>query len=109
MKPLWSLVLILLPASLLAAEPNGIDSYDRAGHPQCQRRLAMPSNTARYWGDYVGGGALLGGEPRCAHEGTWGWDYSGGIPIKRIWLDWSHQRYQAGGGKYKTDAPTLWR
>lgn len=108
MKPLLSISLILLLTdTLYAAEPKCVDPYDRAGHPHCQHFFAKPSSTPHYSGGYVGGGAVWRGNPRCESEGTWGWDYSGVLPIKHIWLDWSHQRYQAGGGKYHTDGPRL--
>lgn len=77
--------------------------FERAGKPFCVHRFAAYSTNAKYAGGYVGGGTVLRGEARCPDEGTWGLDYMGLIPIKRIWLDWSHHRHQAGGGSYRTD------
>jgi hypothetical protein len=81
----------------------------RAGCPQCVSRLAIPSNSPRDGGYYVGGGLPVRGEGRCSqHEGTWGWDYVGLLFTKRIALNWSHgSRYQGGAGAYKTDGPKL--
>ena len=65
---------------------------------------AKPSDTGRYVGYYVGGGAAWRGEPRALNEGTWGWDYKGFALPKRIDLQWTHgRRYQGGTGAYKTD------
>lgn len=80
-----------------------VDHDARAGYPQSVGRWAKPSNTPKYSGGFVGGGAILSGDGRRRDEGTWGWDYSGVIPVKRIWLGWSHHWRQAGGGKYDTD------
>jgi hypothetical protein len=80
--------------------------WERAGCPQNVRPHALPSNTRYYWGWWVGGGTALGGGPPGVHEGTWGWDYEGVVP-KRVWLNWSHRRYQGGTGAYKTDGPKL--
>jgi hypothetical protein len=67
---------------------------------------AQPSNTMRYDGYYVGGGAPFCGEPRYFWEGTWGWDYIGCFPPRRVRLNWWHgRRYQGGTGSYKTDGP----
>jgi len=81
----------------------------RAGHPECISPLAIPSNTCRYGGYYVGGGLPVRGENRCAaHEGTWGWDYVGILFPKKIALNWGHGlRDQGGTGAYKTDGPKL--
>jgi hypothetical protein len=89
-------MVIALVSTALAGEAR------RAGCPQCVHRFAQPSNTPKYSGGYVGGGAILPGEGRLPSEGTWGWDYSGLIS-KRIWLGWSHRHYETGGGKYDTD------
>ncbi len=75
----------------------------RAGCPQVVSRIARPSNTPYYDGYYVGGGAAVHGQPRCASEGTWGWDYFGVVP-KRVVLNWWHGAHaQGGGGSYATD------
>jgi hypothetical protein len=79
-----------------------IDHHERAGCPTCIRHFAIPSNTYKYSGGIVGGGAPLWGDLPYCDEGTWGWDYTGVIP-KHVWLGWSHKKYQAGGGKYDTD------
>ncbi len=75
----------------------------RAGCPQIVSRYALPTNTSNYDGYYVGGGAALHGQPRCANEGTWGWDYLGLFP-KCVVLDWWHGAHaQGGGASYATD------
>jgi hypothetical protein len=69
---------------------------------------AVPGRTHAYDGYYVGGGAVVCGQPRCANEGTWGWDYEGCLFRRRVWLQWNHgKRYQGGQGAYKTDGPPL--
>lgn len=84
------------------------NQWARAGCPQNIRPHARPSNGPHFWGWWVGGGTAFGGEGPCEDEGTWGWDYEGGIIPKRIWLGWSHgRRYQGGTGAYKTDGPKL--
>jgi hypothetical protein len=83
-------------------------TLDRAGCPQLIGRWAAPAITERYCGGYIGGGTSYhhGGEPRCANEGTWGWDYVGGHLPRRVFLFWSHgRRYQGGTGYYQTEAP----
>ena len=96
---------ILLSASYAAAgecEDCCIDHHARAGHPKCVHSLAIPSNTPRYCGGLIGGGAAFGGGDPYVDEGTWGWDYTGFF-TKRVFLNWSHKHYEAGGGKYDTD------
>ena len=82
--------------------------FCRAGSPQTVAWYAQPSFTPRETGCYVGGGAALHGEPRLISEGTWGWDYTGVLNNKRVWLNWWHgQRAQGSGGGYRTDGPRL--
>ena len=95
-----------LPAMARAAEPC---DQCRAGCPHTVHRWAKPSNTPKYSGGWVGGGSLLPADGPCPDEGTWGWDYAGLVPLKRIWLHWSHQHHQGGGGKYATDHEPLRR
>jgi hypothetical protein len=92
-----------------ANEDGGACGMCRAGHPRHVHRWAMPSNTRRDGGYYVGGGLPVRGDARCAqHEGTWGWDYAGLLYTKRVALNWSHgSRHQGGTGAYKTDGPKL--
>jgi hypothetical protein len=79
----------------------------REGCPLCVACYALPSNTPRDTGYYVGGGAAFFGQRRCSDEGTWGWDYAGIVP-KQIALNWWHgRRYQGGTGSYRTDGPRL--
>jgi hypothetical protein len=99
MLRLAAVLLVLCSSATASAE----DHWQRAYKPTCVHRFAKPSNTSKYSGGIVGGGSALRGEGPYSDEGTWGWDYSGMLPIKRIWLDWSHQHPQAGGGKYDTD------
>ncbi len=71
-------------------------------------RWAVPSDTGRYAGYYVGGGSPFHGDPRGPGEGVWGWDYSGACVWPRIALWWNHGRlYQGGTGAYRTDGPRL--
>jgi hypothetical protein len=79
--------------------------FARAGCPQTLRSHATGPNP-NFWGYWVGGGTAFGGGPPCEHEGTWGWDFEG-WPTRRVWLNWSHGRYQGGTGAYKTDGPKL--
>jgi hypothetical protein len=83
------------------------DAHCRAGWPECLRTRALPSDTGRYCGYSVGGGAVMHGEGRYLDEGTWGWDYMGLCFRKRVALDWWHGRYQGGAGQYKTDGPKI--
>ena len=84
------------------------DAHCRAGWPECIRTRAIPSDTGRYCGYWVGGGAACFGEEHYLDEGTWGWDYMGFCFRKRVALDWWHGRYQGGVGQYQTDGPKLW-
>ena len=69
---------------------------------------AVPSESPRFSGGYIGGGAVLFGDSRARHEGTWGWDYDGALLPKRIWLNWLHgRRRQDGGGQYEPDGPKI--
>jgi hypothetical protein len=106
--------LILLACAKLARgqelPPEDPADYVRAGHPQAISPLARPSNNHRYFGYYVGGGALSWrhGDLPTLDEGTWGWDYRGGLLKRRVNLLWWHgRRYQGGSGAYKTDGPHL--
>ena len=73
----------------------------------CGSKCAVPSDTGRYVGYYVGGGVATAwhGGPRCQNEGTWGWDYAGfGLLPHRVALLWSHgKKLQGGTGAYATD------
>lgn len=80
------------------------ESCERCERCEVPARIAIPSDTGRYGGGYVGGGGHWLGCDRCPLDGTWGWDYEGLLVKKRIWLSWLHgRRHQGGGGKYKTD------
>lgn len=80
----------------------------RAGNPQCISRHAAPSVTPSYSGYTVGGGSVFCGGPRCAEEGTWGWDYMGGHVPRHVFQRWTHgRRYQGGTGAYKVDGPEV--
>ncbi|MCH8922164.1 MAG: hypothetical protein IIA67_03315 [Planctomycetes bacterium] len=89
-----------------ADPPKQGSGWHRAGHSDRVAWWARPSNNHRYDGYYVGGGAAYRGDARRTHEGTWGWDYSGGWFGRRIALDWWHgRRVQGGSGAYKSDGP----
>ncbi|MEQ9379575.1 MAG: hypothetical protein RJP95_01840 [Pirellulales bacterium] len=93
---------------LIKTDRPNENPWKRSGHPQRISWLARPSNTPKYYGDYVGGGTAIGGDPRTLQEGTWGWDYDGYVFPARIWLQWSHgRRYQGGTGAYKTEGPHI--
>ena len=84
--------------------------FARAGCPQCQRKITIPSNTRFYGGYYVGGGTPTRGAGRYPEDGTWGWDYSGILFPKRIALNWTAKgHFQGSTGAYKTDGPKLRR
>ena len=105
-----------LAGTISAQAPSEIGPAESC--PQCRQCekgcaqsiawYAQPSNTPRYTGYYVGGGATFKGEPRFVDEGTWGWDYSGAVIRRHVLLDWWHgQRAQGGIGSYRTDGPRL--
>jgi len=99
----------------LAAPPDRVhqppaaqaDRLHRAGRPEVVAWYAIPSVNRHYSAGYVGGGAVLRGEPRCPDEGTWGLDYSGILFPKQIWLRWWRGRHDQDGGSYTTDGPRL--
>jgi len=101
--------LALVAASPIAnADPP--DDQNRAGLPQEISRFAKPSDTGRYSGGMVGGGSvrLRKADGPLPDEGTWGWDYTGGIFRRRVFLNWWHgRRYQGRTGAYQTDGPHL--
>ncbi len=104
---LWCLVGFCAAAGLgMAAQPC---------EPACPlgiARWAVPSDTGRYVGYYVGGGCAryLRANPPGPDDGTWGWDYQGGFFRRNVILGWWHgRRYQGGTGAYKTDGPILHR
>src|SRR5262245_14411745 len=106
------IALAALGASAWAAPPDSYDEHRRAGFPQETSRLAHPSDTGRYTGYTVGGGALRlrRAEAPYPHEGTWGWDYVGGPFKRRVILGWWHgRRNQGGPGAYRTDGPRILR
>lgn len=43
------------------------------------------------------------------NQGTWGWDETGGLHLRRrVILGWSQgRRYQGGTGAYRTDGPVI--
>jgi hypothetical protein len=84
--------------------------HHRAGYPQETHHWAKPSDTGRYTGYLVGGGAVVSrrGDGPLPHEGTWGWDYVGGLLKRRVVPGWWHgRRYQGGTGRYSPEGPTL--
>ena len=104
--PLVALVGLVLLAGLVDAA----DDHDRAGRLLETSPWAHPSDTGRYVGYQVGGGAVVGRRSHApaSHEGTWGWDYAGGLVKRRIIPGWWHgRRYQGGTGAYRAEGPTL--
>jgi hypothetical protein len=89
--------------------PDPDHTFHRAGYPNIISKWARPTDTGKYCGYYVGGGAAFRGEPRYPCEGTWGWDYCGWHRLPhRVMLCWWHGRkYQGGSGAYKTDGPVF--
>jgi hypothetical protein len=84
------------------------EGHRRAGYPLEVHALAVPSDTGHYVGYYVGGGAPIFGQKRCADEGTWGWDYCGFVLPKRVRLRWWHGLCEQGGiGAYRTTGINL--
>lgn len=84
--------------------------HQRAGNPLETSRWAVPSDNGGHVGYYVGGGCPhpRKAEGPTAEEGTWGWDYQGWFPLRRVALGWWHgRRYQGGTGAYQTDGPKL--
>jgi hypothetical protein len=101
-------VWLLACAAGCKATCGDADSFERAGYPNEVAPWAKPSDTGRYVGYEVGGGAphLSRGEPPLPDDGTWGWDYQGLCLPSRIILDWWHGRKcQGGTGAYETDGP----
>lgn len=95
--------------TVAADPPDSAAEQRRTGFPQEISRWAKPSDTGRYIGYTVGGGARpRKGDPPLAQEGTWGWDYTGGLLQRRVILGWWHgRRYQGGSGAYGTDGPKV--
>jgi len=80
----------------------------RAGQPQRERRLSLPTYTPAYDAGWVGGGASFRGDSPRINEGVWGRDYVGLIYPRIVWPHWLHGRRQQGGtGAYKSDGPRL--
>ena len=93
-----------------ADPPDSWKEQRRAGFPLETSHFAQPSDTGRYTGGIVGGGAinLRKSDPPLLHEGTWGWDYTGGLLQRRVLLGWWHGRhYQGGTGAYPSDGPRI--
>ena len=88
-------------------KPRSIPHTDEAaGYPRSLAGHIEPSVTPGGIGYYVGGGVAWGhGENRGRHDGTWGWDETGGWRHRRRGiLGWSGGRkYQGGTGAYRTD------
>ena len=108
-------IMLIGIAALASIERASADPGDaagdqrRAGYAPEVSRFAKPSDTGRYTGYLVGGGARRRqGDQPLAHEGAWGWDYSGGLLQRRVILGWWHgRRYQGGPGAYPTDGPKV--
>jgi hypothetical protein len=107
---LAALAMLTLGAAAGTDPADSWEEHRRAGFPQETSRRARPSDTGRYTGYTVGGGSvrLRKGDPPLPHEGTWGWDYVGGVFKRRVILNWWHgRRYQGGPGAYQTDGPKI--
>lgn len=78
----------------------------RAGYASKVAWWARPSESSAFAAYRVGGGQLAGGSGPSGDQGTWGWDYRGGLFPRRTILNWSNgPRYQGGTGAYRTDGP----
>lgn len=105
--------LLLLPVSILSVlgwTASAQESMPVLDHPPEVHKWAIPSINHKYFGYWVGGGALSRkrGDMPAVDEGTWGWDFKGGLIRRRVDLLWWHgRRYQGGTGAYKTDGPRL--
>jgi hypothetical protein len=82
-----------------------VDAHQRAGYPQTVAWYAKCTYVPhKNRASFIGGGAALFGEGRCADEGVWGVDYKGCLIPQRVWLQWTHgRRCQGGTGQYQTD------
>jgi hypothetical protein len=108
----FELSMITLAAVTAIASADPPDEQHRAGFPNEVSRFAQPSDTGRYTGGAIGGGALRlrKSDGPLPNEGTWGWDYTGGVFQRRVFLGWWHgRRYQGGSGAYQTDGPRVLR
>jgi hypothetical protein len=107
----WWGVLVACGLAGCAALPGRCGPEDeerRAGHPSDVAPWAQPSDTGRYRGCPVGGGAPWHGDAPGPDEGTWGWDYCGGALPSCNALRWYHGRREQGGtGAYRTDGPRV--
>jgi hypothetical protein len=109
----WAaLVLGLMTARVRAADDEFKLSQEfpyqqnpaRAGFPRIVSCLAIPSQTPAYYGYFVGGGRVFGGNGAGPLEGTWGWDYGGRCLYNPcLVLGFGSTHYQGGTGSYKTD------
>ena len=109
-RMLLATVALLAAAPLGAQVPENVDGHQRAGNPLEVAPWARPSDTGRYIGYPVGGGALNWRKADAPYpdDGTWGWDYQGGFFRRRVFLGWWYgRRYQGGVGAYKTDGPKI--
>ncbi len=107
---LFCAVICGVAGNVFADPPDSWHEQRRAGFPLEISPRAKPSDTGRYVGGTVGGGAwsFRKADPPLPNEGTWGWDYSGGLLQRRVFLGWWHgRRYQGGGGAYQTDGPKV--
>jgi hypothetical protein len=110
MKRSFAVALLLTMAGCKCLPQPEHKDERRAGFPSEESPCARPSDTGRYVGYSVGGGAAPwccgSGDAPTPDEGTWGWDYAGLCVPSWIRLDWWHgRRQQGGGGDYRTDGP----
>jgi hypothetical protein len=106
----WAtLVLGLITARVRAADENHLgqdvpmQTEAGAGHPQTVSCLAASSRTPAYYGYYVGGGRVCGGNGLGCQEGTWGWDYGAHrLYHPFLMLGFGSTRSQGGTGSYST-------
>jgi hypothetical protein len=104
------LLALVAVAPAQTQQPENLAGQQRAGYAQEVAPWARPSDTGGYVGYLVGGGSVnyRKGEPPLPDEGTWGWDYRGGLFQRRVILNWWHgRRNQGGSGAYETDHAKL--
>lgn len=96
------------PVEVEATAPSCTHTDARAGNPKCISKCARFPYDRGYCAGWVGGGGggvCRPGDPPTLEEGTWGTDYQGFYPARRVFLRWNHgRRYQGGTGAYASEA-----
>ena len=87
--PAACLFALVIAGPVRAQPPASPEGQQRAGNPLEVAPWARPTATPRHVVYLVGGGSgnYRKGEPPLPDEGTWGWDYRGGLIQRRVILD----------------------